>query len=421
MRVPDSATPLSPRENDLRKKWDNVAGHVPVDASQYNYDTTERQQAFIKAQFPTEEEQAHYREYREEWWRRAKEMDPGPMPLAVCIELVSTCNLGCSMCYTITEEYQNSVIGAQRMLPWHIVTAVIDECAAIGVASILFSWRGESSLYRAVSDGHTYRFTDALAYARERGILEITSLTHGQTIDQEMADAIVDAEPSWISFSIDGVADAYNKIRTPPSKEGTGYNAFEVVADSIRMLVKARDSKGLTRPQIRTNTIYPAIAKNPQAYHDFMERIGVGWVTVNELLDFRADDLPDDAIIDNWACQYPFQRLTVSANGVLLPCTGAHNEESGLVLGRYRGSAPKVVRRTDGSVATVRVPEITLAEAWTSPKIEQVRKLHRDNQRTLIDPGCRNCRHGAVKHGAKWIPDDWNMETMEWEGGVWRE
>ncbi len=91
------------------------------------------------------------------------------------------------------------------------------------------------------------------------------------------------------------------------------------------------------------------------------------------------------------------------------------------MLGRYRGSAPKVVRRTDGSVATVRVPEMTLAEAWTSPKIEQVRKLHRDNQRTLIDPGCRNCRHGAVKHGAKWIPDDWNMETMEWEGGVWRE
>ena len=53
---------------------------------------------------------------RSEWYRRAKQFDYGKAPLAVTCELVSTCNLGCSMCYTITEEFQDSVVGATRML-----------------------------------------------------------------------------------------------------------------------------------------------------------------------------------------------------------------------------------------------------------------------------------------------------------------
>ena len=50
-----------------------------------------------------------YKLYRSEWYRRAKEFDPGPAPLAVVCELVSTCNLGCSMCYTITDEFKSKV------------------------------------------------------------------------------------------------------------------------------------------------------------------------------------------------------------------------------------------------------------------------------------------------------------------------
>ena len=33
------------------------------------------------------------------------------------------------MCYTITEEFQDSVVGATRMLPWNIVKKVIDEAS----------------------------------------------------------------------------------------------------------------------------------------------------------------------------------------------------------------------------------------------------------------------------------------------------
>jgi sulfatase maturation enzyme AslB (radical SAM superfamily) len=409
------------REEKLKDKWQGVADNVPVNGSQYSFDSAEREQAFVNAQFPTEEERKRYQAYREEWYRRAKEFDAGDAPLAVCCELVSTCNLGCSMCYTITDEFQDSVVGATRMLPWEVVTRVIDECAELDIPSILFSWRGESTIYRQRRGDKVYTIADVLAYARKKGILEITTLTHGQKLSGELAEQIIEAEPSWISVSIDGLDDVYNKIRTPPSKADSDYDAFKTVVRNIQNLISLRDAKGQTRPQIRTNSIFPAIAADPQKYHDFMEELGVGWVTVNELLDFREDEIPDEDIIQDWACQYPFQRLTVSANGVILPCTGAHNEEEALVLGRYTGAPRKSVKLADGSTAIKNHPEMTLGQAWHSQKLEQIRATHKSNQRTCISPGCKHCRHGAKKHGVEWIPDEWNMDTMEWEGGVWRE
>lgn len=415
---------IRPREEELKRKWQGAAEQIPVNPQQYSFDPPEREQRFIAAQFPSDEEMRRYRWYREEWYRRAKEYDPGEAPLAVCCELVSACNLNCSMCYTITEEFQSSVVGAQRVLPWPIVCAIIDECAALGVPSMLFSWRGESTLYRSVHNGKEYRLSDVLAYARQQGVLEITSLTNGFAIDEDMARAIVAAEPSWLSFSLDGLGEIYNRIRFGNSRRGED-NPFETVVANIRRLIAIRDAAGKSRPQIRTNTIYPAIAQDPHGYHTFMETLGVGWVTVNELLDFRGtgldgDLLPEDAVIKDWACQYPFQRLTVSANGVILPCTGAHNEESALLLGRYRGTDIKRVTAADGTTRVVDLPEMTLAEAWQSRKLDVIRQLHRENCRTEIRPGCQNCRHGAVKHGVEWIPEDWDMERMEWKGHHWR-
>lgn len=421
-KAPTAKVDMRPRESDLKDSWNGVRDAAPVNEIQYSFATPEREEAFITDQFPVESDLARYREYRKEWYRRAKEMDPGPAPLAVTCELVSTCNLGCTMCYTITEEFQSSVVGAKRMLPWPVVRSVIDECAELGVYSMLFSWRGESTMYRdRDEDGNIIRFADVLAYARGKGILEITSLTHGQLIDEETARAIVDAEPNWISFSVDGLAPSYNKIRTPPSKAGGSYDAFETVTGNIRRLVEMRDAAGKTRPRIRVNSVYPAIAGDPDAYREFMESIGVDWVTVNELLDFRAEDIPRDQVRDDWSCQYPFQRLTVSANGAVLPCTGAHNEEHNLVLGRYVGSPEKVVRGAGGTQQTVPLDEINICDAWALAKLEAIRDRHKSNTWHGIDPGCRHCRHAMKKHGVEWLPEGWDMDTMEWKDGLWRE
>lgn len=413
------------REEELHQHWEahDTKVNIPVDSSQYSFDSDERKRKFSEDQFETEELLEKYRDYRKEWHRRAKEFDPGDKPLAVCCELVSTCNLNCPMCYTITEEFQASAIGAQRFLPWATVKRVIDECAELEIPSMLFSWRGESAIYRArdFETGKIKTFVDVLQYARDKGILEVTSLTNGSMFKQSTIEGIVNAEPNWISFSIDGLEENYNKIRTPVNKKNKkDFNAFKNVIKNLKEIVRLRDERGQKRPKIRVNTIYPPISEDPKAYQEFMASIGVDWVTVNEILDFREDALPDDAVIKNWACQYPFQRLVVSANGSILPCTGAHNEEDDLLLARYKGSIVKKIVTKEGVAKTIEYPEMSLKEAWHCDKLKKIREIHKNNQRLCL-MGCRNCRHGAIKHGVEWVPDEWNMETQEWEGGTWRE
>lgn len=416
----DNIVKIRAREEELTEQWQEETSRMPVNNQQHSFDSVQRQQNYINAQFQTKEELEKYNWYRSEWYRRPKEYDPGNAPLAVCCELVSSCNLQCPMCYTITEEFQSSVVGVQRMLPWEIVTKIIDECVELGVPSMLFSWRGESSIYKSVDEnGNQVNFADVLAYARKKGILEITCLTNGQLLTEELAKQLVDADPSWINFSIDGLEKNYNMIRAPKAKASSDYNAFNKVIENIKRIVEYRDAKGKKRPQLRTNTIYPPIAEDPMAYHDFMENLGVGWITVNELLDFRGESLPDDAIIEDWACQYPYQRLTISANGTILPCTGAHNEEKELSLGRYPGSRVKQVK-IDGKDEFIDLPERTLKEVWHCSEMNEIRNIHKENKRKNIF-ACKHCRHGAVKHGVEWVPEDWDMDTMEWRDGLWRE
>ena len=339
----DADVSMHTREGKMQDEWNAKTSIAKVSSVQHTFDTRSSVEDFARKICKDEDELEIYKIYRNEWFRRAAEFDPGPAPLAVCCELVSSCNLGCPMCYTITEEFQSQTVGSTRIMPWPIAKAVIDECAEIGVYSMLFSWRGESTMYRSKDeDGNVVNFASVLAYARKKGILEVTSLTNGGLIDEEMAEQLIEAEPSWISFSIDGLEKNYNKIRTPLNKlKDQNFNAFVRSTSNILLLDKLRKKHGKDRPQLRCNTIYPPISDDPIAYYDHMKSIGIDWVTVNELLDFRQDEIPEDDILDEWACSYPFQRLTVASNGTILPCTGAHDEYDDLVLGRYRGIKAK--------------------------------------------------------------------------------
>ena len=279
----------------------------------------------------------------------------------------------------------------------------------------MFSWRGESTLYRSYDENKNLKtFPDVLKYAREKGILEITSLTHGQEIDEDMAKKIVEAEPSWISFSFDGIEDTYNSIRTPTKWKGKNYNAFEVVVKRLKRLIETRNSMGKKRPQIRSNTIYPAIAKDPMRYYNLLKGLGVDMITVNELLDLRNGVPDEDSINNNWACQYPFQRLTVSANGTILPCTGAHKEESGLVLGLYEGTEMKKLKNVDGSYQNLKLEHHTIKSAWNCDKIKNIRNLHANGERCKINPGCKNCSHGYKKHGFNRNHSEWDEKKQSW-------
>jgi MoaA/NifB/PqqE/SkfB family radical SAM enzyme len=406
------------KDPKVRELWDNVSKHMTVSATYYTFDTDDNIKRFEKEQFDSQIDAEKYKWYRREWHRRPKEFDHGEQPLSVICELVSNCNLACNMCYTIKESFKNSVVGANRVLSWPSVKKIIDEAAEMNVPSILFSWRGESTLYKSVHEGKVYTFPDVLKYARDAGILEVTALTHGQLIDELMAEKIVEAKPNWISFSVDGLFDTYNKIRTPRNKKNdVNHNAFKVLIDNIKLLNYYKCIHKSKKPKLRCNTIYPAIANNPMEYYNYMKSAGIDLVSVNELLEwshYNDDDLPSEAIDLDWGCQYPFQRLTISANGVIVPCNGAVHEEDGLVLGRFKSTPEKKVS-LNGKLVVKELTELTLKEAWNCDKLNHIRELHKTKRRIEINPGCRNCNHGLKKKGVSWMPKDWEESSMSWK------
>ena len=209
---------LKLRDNYIREKFKKSQEWKHINEDQYILQSLD-EESLYKKMFPDSSQLEKYFDYRKNWFEQGANLDPGEKPLSVTCELVSTCNLACTMCYTISSKFQNSVVGAQRIMPWKTVKRIIDEASKENIPSMLFSWRGESTLYRDYDEkGNLVTFPDVLKYARRKGILEITCLTHGQLIKPEMARSIVEAEPTWINFSIDGLKENYNKIRTPAHK-----------------------------------------------------------------------------------------------------------------------------------------------------------------------------------------------------------
>ena len=102
------------REGHLRSKYSEQK--LNFDESTYHYSSSDKEKKFLESQYPNVRDMEKYKLYREEWHRRSDELDAGSFPLAVIAELVSTCNLKCEMCYTITPEFQEAIVGAQRIL-----------------------------------------------------------------------------------------------------------------------------------------------------------------------------------------------------------------------------------------------------------------------------------------------------------------
>ena len=69
---------IFPREEELKKKWKGKNDKVTVNESQFSLlKNEEEEKKFKENQFSNEEDLKRFNNYREEWYRRAKELDHG--------------------------------------------------------------------------------------------------------------------------------------------------------------------------------------------------------------------------------------------------------------------------------------------------------------------------------------------------------
>jgi len=320
---------------------------IPINKGQFTLETPERVEQFeINRGYGVA---GDYKENRKLWTEYPKKQHVSEFPLHVDIELASVCNLKCPMCYTISPEFKKKVNA--KMMDYELFTKLVDECAAGGVYSIRLSFRGESFLHK--------RILDCVRYAKQKGIKEVSTLTNGLRLDEEMFTQMMEAGIDWITISFDGLGETYEQIRHPAKYE----SAVEKIASYARIKKEA----GRVKPIIKIQSILPAIEKNPQAFYEVFAPIA-DMVSANPLIDFlqSKSDMPK---AENFSCPQIYQRLVVGADGLSMMC--ANDEEGRIIVGDANRQS--------------------IHEIWHGIKMTRVREIHRRCAGATELSACAEC------------------------------
>jgi len=334
--------------------------YVPINKGNYSMDTLEREELFDK--YRGEGWEKEYAEYRANWIKYAETQTVSEYPLLVDIELSSICNLRCPMCYTISEEFEEKV-NVKRM-DWDLYKKIIDEIGG-KVPAIRLSLRGEATLHK--------KFAECISYAKNKGVKEVSFLTHGGKLTPSYFEKIVDAGVDWITISIDGTGSTYESIRKPLK--------FDDLLEKIKMIKTFKEKRGLHRPVIKVQGIWPAIKEDAQGYYDTFSPL-VDLVAFNPLIDYLAND-SEIEYLENFTCPQQYQRLVIGADGLVMKCS--NDEENWEVIG-------------DMNIETV-------YQIWHGEKMNAVRELHKISRGFMQSAVCRKCYLPRMTEDEKGIVD----------------
>ena len=220
--------------------------------------------------------------------------------------------------------------------------------------SVRISWRGEPTVHP--------HLLDMAAYAKERGIKELSFLTNGMLIDKEYARRLAQIRVDYISVSIDGLYEEYENIRKPAT--------FEGILQRLRDLREIRDSVGKGYPRIKVNTIWTKIKDRVDEYYRIFGPLA-------DIISFNPDyDYSQKAteIAGDHVCQYPWQRMTV----------------------KWNGDVPMCISDWDGEVILGNIARDTLYDLWHGEKMARIRKDHTSGHVKEYAP-CRKCHRPVTE------------------------
>jgi len=256
------------------------------------------------------------------------------------------------MCPTITESFQARARKGQGLMDLALAKKVLDEIAG-RVFALRLSFVGESTLHK--------HLVEIIRYAKDKGLKEISFLTNGSKLELPYFERLVEAGVDWITISIDGVDDTYDRIRKPIT--------FEKILNRLRDMKEFKERHGLVKPVIKVQGVWPAIRENPDRYYRALAPL-VDLVAYNPLIDYLRNDPIDEIIYEeNFACPQYYQRLVIGSDGNAIMCS--NDDEGEVVIGDARDES--------------------IYDLWHGQKLEDLRKLHnRKGGFKNLHP-CRQC------------------------------
>ena len=281
-------------------------------------------------------------------------------PLHVDIETTAKCNLRCPMC--ANRHLGSTDYNAYGHMDFSLFKRIVDQCSKNQLYSIRLSWRGEVLLHPEI--------TKILHYAKvEKGIRNVSFLTNGALLKGSIAEALVDYGIDYISVSVDGLDEMYEKIRYPLK--------FKTIYDNLFAFKELKRKKNKSRPAVRITTLWPAIANNPAEYSGRMKKVS-DRIVFNPLKDYRITTQDKQFV-----CQFPWERLFIGFDGKVHACS---NTIEPLVVGDVNNQHLQAI--------------------WHGSTMQRIRELH-GNLNRLDIPQCSRCSYG-VDYQDRWKQRDWS-------------
>lgn len=305
--------------------------NIPINKGHFELDTNERILEFNSKMAAGWEDE--YKVYRDKWIRLPKSREVAEWPLLVDLELASVCNLRCPMCYTITDSFKQKV--KKGFMDFDLFKKIVDEIAG-NVFALRLSFRGEATLHP--------NFIDAIKYAKKAGIKEVSTLSNGGKLDIDFFKQCAEAGIDWITISIDGTDEEYNKIRRPLK--------FQDTLKKLKDIKEYKEKNNLIKPVIKVQGIWPAIRPNPTKYYETLAPV-TDLVAYNPLIDYLRKD-SEIIYEENFACPQLYQRVVVGSDGKVMMCS---NDEDGEIV--------------IGDAYTQSIHEI-----WHSKELNRIRDIH---------------------------------------------
>ena len=318
---------------------------VQLNKGHFSLDTEERLNSFTKKLSRGWEEE--YAEYRSLWKELPKLRKVREYPLLIDLELASICNLKCPMCYTITPEFKQQV--TKGFMDADLFKKIIDEVAG-HVYAVRLSFRGEALLHK--------NFVDFAQYAKSSGIREVSSLTNGAKLKGNYLESVISSGIDWITISIDGTGETYEKIRRPIK--------FPHIVSNLKEINDFKTKNRMEKPVVKVQGIWPAVKEDPELYYNTFKPIA-DLVAFNPLIDYLRKD-EDILYEDDFSCPQLYQRIVIGSDGKVMMCS---NDEDGEVI--------------IGNATTQ-----TIHEIWHSEKLHKLREQHSSGNFKEISP-CKKC------------------------------
>lgn len=200
-----------------------------------------------------------------------------------------------------------------------------------------------------------------IRYAKDKGIMEVSFITNGSKLKPEFCNELIGAGLDYITVSVDGLEEDYNRLRTPLKYEDTKKKLAE--------FMRLREVSGEMFPRIKIQGIWTYIKKDPERFYNEFKDI-TDLVSFDPEHDYSETDIDQDR---SFVCQYLWQRITVTWEGIVPICISDWHKSTRI------GDLNKQ----------------SIKEIWHGKQMEAMRKLHLDGNRLNLKC-CQRCHRVEV-------------------------